>query len=143
MKRFKILIAALFVAGALALMNQRASASSPFIVTVSTVVPNGSTNGSGAFTTAGYPQATGVKKIRQVNITNDGAAERVTLWKNCTSSTAATAVWDFIVPSSTTASNSPGSINANWLPQSMAITSPCIHKGLNGSGTVKASISYE
>lgn len=140
MKSLKSLLLGLLVAAGLSLAVHAAS---PVEITVSTVVPNGSVNGSPAFTVAGYPQITGTPKIRKIWLSNDGAAERVGLWKNCTSSTTATLVWDGIVPSSTTASNSPGNLEVNWLPVGAAIASPCVSKGLNGSGTVKAHLSYE
>lgn len=143
MKCLKLMLIALFFFGASVMAPRWGYAVSPFLVTVSTIVPNSSVNGSGAFTGAGYPQATGTTKIRKITLSNDGAAERVTLWKACTSSTTATAIWDGIVPSSTTATLAPGMVIVDFLPTSMVVVSPCIHKGLNGSGTVKASIVYE
>lgn len=142
MKRFNVIAGLLgvFFASALTCL---VFASSPLEITVSTVIPNGSTNGSNAFTISTYPVVSGNVKIRKLFFSNDGAAERVTLWKTCTSSTSAVAVWDGIVPSSTTASVSPGNLEVDWLPNGNSIGSPCIHKGLNGSGTVKAHISYE
>ncbi len=144
MKRFKLLLATLVFLGSLAIVPQGTEAASPFAVTVSTVIPNGSVNGSTAFTAAGYPQiATSNVRVRKLWVSNDGAAERVSLWKNCTSSTTAVMVWDGIVPSSTTATAVAGNLEIDILPNDAVISNVCIHKGLNGSGTVKASFFYE
>lgn len=143
MKRFNILMASL-LALFLGVSAAVVFAASPLEVTVSTVIPNGSVNGAAAFTAAGYPNiSASTVRIRKIFISNDGAAERVTVWKTCTSSTAATAVWDGIVSSSITANVGEGNLNVDWLPNAMNVAAPCIHKGLNGSGTVKAHIIYE
>lgn len=136
MKSLKSLLLGLLFAASVSLVVYAAS---PTQVTVSTVAANGTGNGAAAFTAAGYPQITGTVKIRKLYLSNVLGTEAVdvTLYKNCTSSTAATAVWTGIVGSSAV-------VNVDWLPLGMAITSPCLNKGSNsGAGTVKAHISYE
>ena len=137
---FVMLFAALFISAVATFVF----AASPLEVTVSTVIPNNSANGSAAYTAAGYPNITSsTVKIRKVFFSNDGAAERVSVWKTCSSSTTATLVWDGIVPSSTTAAVAPGNLEVDWLPNAMNLVAPCVSKGLNGSGTVKAHVIYE
>lgn len=128
-----------------------AMAASPFIVTVSSVVPNGAANGSAQFTAAGYPNYTGVLYARKINLaytTTTGTAqtEYVELWNTCTSSTTATLKWRGLVQSTATTGGQAGPfINIDLAPRLMGLTSPCFTRSANDitNGTIKATLFYE
>lgn len=146
MKRFKLSASLL----GLVLFSSAVFAASPFIVTVSSVVPNGSANGSAQFTAAGYPSYTGTLSVRKINLaytTTSATAqtEYVELWDTCTSSTAATLKWRGVVQSTITLGGTGPYLNTDIAPRLMTLTSPCFTRSANDitNGTIKATLFYE
>lgn len=115
------------------------AASSPFTVTVGTVVPNGSVNGAAAFTASSYPNYTGTLSVRKITVANTSSptAEQIQLWDVCTSSTVATLKWTGVVAASST-------LNVDITPRLMNMTSPCFSKGtFDSTDVIKATLWYE
>lgn len=147
----KGLALALMALGLVGAVGPFAYAASPFIVTVSSVVPNGAGNGASQFTGAGYPNYTGNLSVRHIGIayttTSSGAqTEYVELWNTCTSSTTATLKWRGIVQSTATGSGQPGPyLDIALEPRLMNLTSPCFTRSANDitNGTIKATLWYE
>ncbi len=145
MKRFNSLLVTMAVLVSIVawISPKWAFSASPYAVTVSTVVPNASTAGSSVISTAGYPNITGNVAIRKLWFSNDGAAETVNVWKNCTSSTTAALVWTGIASSTTTNVANQGNTEMDSLPNTFVVANPCFSKGLAGAGTVKVHVQYQ
>lgn len=140
MKRLKLILLAFAVFAGLSAALYAATQQSPYAVTVTTIVPN--VTASSVWISSNAPTIGGNVRIRKIYFSNDGAAERVTLWKNCGSTNTATAIWDGIVPSSASAA-SGGNLNVDFLPDVVNVSSVCIHKGLLGTGTIKAGYYFQ
>ena len=139
MKILKSLFVALFIIAAFAVFGSKdaSAATSPYVVTVSTFIPTGS---AGEFTSGGYPNIAGGAKIRHFSLTNESAtAQTVTIYKNCTSYTAASEIGSFTMPATIgTYQVFPDIITLDIYQ----VNNFCLRKSATGS-VVRANILYQ
>jgi hypothetical protein len=142
MKRIKLFLLSLLTLAGLSATVFAATQQSPYNVAVTTIVANSSVNNVFIATSAVFPTIGGPVRIRKIYFSNDGAAERVSLWKNCGMPATATLIWDGVVPSSASAA-SGGNLNVDFLPDSINVSSVCVTKGLLGSGTIRVGYYFQ
>lgn len=138
MKRtnWKGLILCLAAMAALAVWVRMARADS-YTVTLTTFNPTGS---AGEFTSGNYPNISGTnREMRALFIANNGPQDTVELYKNCTSSSAASLAMSIVVKASETW---PSGSGQHFPAQLFLLSNPCIRKS-STTGIIKATIMYD